>query len=611
MSHAFLLLLPLASFAGCALFLRRAHALAATVSTASALAGAAWAAWLAWSKAEPGAGALWLDAGGFTVTFRMEWDALARLMAVVVTWVGAAIHVYSWGYMRGDPGVGRFFGFLSLFMFSMLGIVLAGNLVMMFIFWELVGLSSYLLIGFWYERASAADAGKKAFLVNKLGDFGFLLGILAVWLALGSVDFLDLQARAPSLAERLASSPIGFLSLGAVALLLFCGAVGKSAQFPLHIWLPDAMEGPTPVSALIHAATMVAAGVYMLCRLFFLFALSPSALEVIAWTGGVTALLSALWAVAQDDIKRILAYSTLSQLGYMVMAVGLASPRAAMFHLSTHAAFKALLFLAAGSVIVALHHEQDIWKMGGLGRRMRWTAGTFLVGMFALCGVPFFAGAASKDDILLVALRENRALFALGALTALLTSFYMGRLFVAAFLGRARGERAARAAENGWAMRGPLLLLAVFSFAFAWRGGWTHACLATLAGGAPEHVPAGVHLFFFALPFFGFAGAWAFYRGEEVDALGRWFPALRRLLASKFLFDELFLWLVRGVQDRFAALLRGVDRWGVDGLGVKGVSLATLCLGNVLRCFHSGSLQFYAFLLALAAAGTLIFGVLR
>jgi len=611
MSHAFLLLLPLASFAVCGLFLRRAHARAAAVSTASALAGAAWAAWLAWTKAEPGAGALWLDAGGFTVAFRMEWDALARLMTVVVTWVGAAIHVYSWGYMRGDPGIGRFYGFLSLFMFSMLGIVLAGNLVMMFLFWELVGLSSYLLIGFWYERASAADAGKKAFLVNKLGDFGFLLGILVVWLALGSVDFLDLQARAPSFAEKLAASPIGFLPLGGVALLLFCGAVGKSAQFPLHVWLPDAMEGPTPVSALIHAATMVAAGVYMLCRLFFLFALSPGALEVIAWTGGVTALLSALWAVAQDDIKRILAYSTLSQLGYMVMAVGLASPQAAMFHLSTHAAFKALLFLAAGSVIVALHHEQDIWKMGGLGRRMRWTAGAFLVGMFALCGVPFFAGAASKDAILLVALRENRALFALGAFTAVLTSFYMGRLFVAAFLGRARGESAARAAENGWVMRGPLLLLAAFSFAFAWREGWARACLSTLAGGAPEHVPAAAHLFFFALPFFGLFGAWAFYRGEETDALGRWFPALRRLLASKFRFDELYLWLVHGVQDRFAALLRGVDHWAIDGVGVKGLSLAALCLGNVLRCFHSGRAPFYAFLLAAAAAATLIFGVLR
>ncbi|MCC7518503.1 MAG: NADH-quinone oxidoreductase subunit L [Verrucomicrobiae bacterium] len=611
MGHAFLLLLPLTAFAVGGLFLRRRHALAATVSTASALASAAWATWLAWAKADPAAGAVWLDAGGFTVVFRLEWDALARLMAAVVTWVGAAIHVYSWGYMRGDPGTGRFFAFLSLFMFSMLGIVLAGNLVMMYVFWELVGLSSYLLIGFWHERASAADAGKKAFIVNKLGDFGFLLGILVVWTVLGTVDFLDLQAAAPTFRDRLAASPLGFLPLGAVALLLFCGAVGKSAQFPLHVWLPDAMEGPTPVSALIHAATMVAAGVYMLCRLFFLFALSPVALEAIAWTGGLTALLAALWTVAQDDIKRVLAYSTLSQLGYMVMAVGLASPHAAMFHLSTHAAFKALLFLGAGSVIVALHHEQDLWRMGGLWNRMRWTSVAFLVGMLALCGVPFFAGAASKDGILLVALRENRALFALGAFTALLTSLYMGRLFVAAFLGAPRGEAAARATENGWVMKGPLAVLALFSFAFAWRGGWAHDCLATLVGAPMEHAPAVVHAFFILIPLCGLLGAWALYREKPTDALGQLFPGLRRALASKFLFDEFYLWLVRGVQERFAAFLRGVDQWGVDGLGVRGVSLAAFCLGNVLRCFHSGSLQFYGFLLGLATAALLIFGVLR
>jgi NADH-quinone oxidoreductase subunit L len=611
MAHAFILLLPLASFAACGLFLRRRHAAAASVSTAAALANAAWVAFLAGAGAEPGAGFPWLDAGGFGVSLRVEWDALARLMAVVVTSVGALIHVYSWGYMRGDPGRGRFFGFLSLFMFSMLGIVLAGNLVMMFMFWELVGLSSYLLIGFWHERASAADAGKKAFLVNKLGDYGFLLGILAVWAALGTVDFQELRPLASRLGERLAASPLAFLGPGAVALLLFCGAVGKSAQFPLHVWLPDAMEGPTPVSALIHAATMVAAGVYMLCRIFFLLELAPVALEAIAWTGGVTALLAALWAVAQDDIKRVLAYSTLSQLGYMVMAVGLASPQAAMFHLSTHAAFKALLFLGAGSVIVALHHEQDVWRMGGLWGRMRWTAATFLVGMLALCGVPFFAGAESKDGILLVALRANRALFALGAFTALLTSFYMGRLFVAAFLGRPRGEAASRARENGWVMKGPLAVLALFSLAAAWGGGWARACLGTLPGAAPGHAPLAVHAFFWAVPAFGLLGAWALYRGAEADALARLFPWLRRALASKFMFDELYLWLVRGVQERFAGFLRLVDQWGVDGLGVKGVSLSALCLGNVLRCFHSGSLQFYGFLLAVAAASLLLLGVLR
>ena len=611
MGHAFILLLPLASFVACALFLRARHHVAASVSTAAALANAAWVAWLAWKGVDPCGGAVWLDAGGFNVAFRMEWDPLARLMALIVTGVGALIHIYSWGYMRGDTGMGRFFGFLSLFMFSMLGIVLAGNLVMLFLFWELVGLSSYLLIGFWHERASAADAGKKAFLVNKLGDFGFLIGILVIWSVLGTVDFLELKSLAPGFGEKLAASPLGFLSIGAVALLLFCGAVGKSAQFPLHVWLPDAMEGPTPVSALIHAATMVAAGVYLLCRIFFLLALSPGALEVIAWTGGVTALLAALWAVAQDDIKRVLAYSTLSQLGGMVVAVGLASPQAAMFHLSTHAAFKALLFLGAGSVIVALHHEQDIWRMGGLWGRMRWTSATFLVGMLALCGVPFFAGADSKDGILLVALHANRALFVLGVFTALLTSFYMGRVFVVAFLGKPRGEGASHACENGWVIKVPLGLLALFSFAFAWRGGYAQECLATLVGAAEGHVPLAVHALFIAVPILGLSAAWALYRGADRDVLITAAPRLRRALASKFMFDEFYQWLVEGVQERFAGFLRLVDRWLVDGLGVRGLSLATLCLGNVLRCFHSGSLQFYGFLLGLAAAVFLILGVLR
>src|SRR5216683_6478010 len=296
----------------------------------------------------------WLSFGpDLKLELGLRLDRLSLLMLLIVTGVGGAIHIYSYGYMRADPGVARYFAGLSLFTFSMLGIVLANNFVMLFIFWELVGLSSYLLIGFWYERASAADACKKAFLTNRLGDFGFLLGILMIWGLSGHVNFLELESW-------VGKHPDGFGALASVAgLLIFCGAMGKSAQFPLHVWLPDAMEGPTPVSALIHAATMVAAGVYMLCRVIFLF--NPPALSIIAWIGGFTALLSAVIAIQQNDIKRILAYSTISQLGYMVMGVGLQGPTQAMFHLSTHAFFKALLFLGAGSVIVALHHEQDIW----------------------------------------------------------------------------------------------------------------------------------------------------------------------------------------------------------------------------------------------------------
>src|SRR5437899_1558490 len=308
----------------------------------------------------------WLNVGDFKVELGLRLDPLSWLMLLIVTGVGGLIHIYSYGYMHDDSGMGRYFAGLSLFTFAMIGIVIATNFVQMFIFWELVGLSSYLLIGFWYERPAAADAAKKAFITNRLGDFGFVLGIILIWSLLGTVKFDELQAH-------LAKTPGALGTASCLAgLLIFCGAVGKSAQFPLHVWLPDAMEGPTPVSALIHAATMVAAGVYMLCRVFFLYGATPAwpealsfmsgltALDVIAWIGGFTALLAAVIAVQQNDIKRILAYSTLSQLGYMVMAVGIHGPTPAMFHLTTNAFFTALLFLGAGAVSHAVHHEQNI-----------------------------------------------------------------------------------------------------------------------------------------------------------------------------------------------------------------------------------------------------------
>jgi len=376
----------------------------------------------------------WLAVGGFNVNFGLKLDALSLMMLLIVTGVGSVIHIFAYGYMRGDSGFSRFFACMSLFTFSMLGIVLATDFLQLFIAWELVGLSSYLLIGFWFEKPSAADAAKKAFITNRLGDFGFILGILTLWFWCSSLNFTDISH---GLVDW--KGPHWFLT--GAGLLIFCGAVGKSAQFPLHVWLPDAMEGPTPVSALIHAATMVAAGVYMLCRVFFIF--TPEALTVIAWIGGFTALLAALIAVQQNDIKRILAYSTLSQLGYMVMAVGLGGPTPAMFHLTTHAFFKALLFLGAGSVIIALHHEQDIWKMGGLRKKMPVTFWTFLVATLALCGVPPFSGFYSKDAILAQALHaHNYALFAIAAFVAVLTTFYMFRLFFVAFLGEPKASAA-------------------------------------------------------------------------------------------------------------------------------------------------------------------------
>src|SRR5881628_2868432 len=412
-----ILLAPLVSAAVITLFTLRLKALSSFISVAAVLVSFVCSCLIFSQSGISAPEFSWIDLGGvFKVPFGFILDSLSKTMLVVVSGVGSLIHIYSLGYMRDDEGKSRYFAALSLFMFAMLGIVLANNFVMLFMFWELVGFTSYVLIGHWFYRDTAADAANKAFITTRIGDFGFMIGILMVWMATGSVVFAEIAPRMATLAGH----PL-FLTI--VALLVFCGAVGKSAQFPLHVWLPDAMEGPTPVSALIHAATMVAAGVYMLVRVAFVIQTSQTALLVIAWIGTITAVMAALVATQQNDIKRILAYSTLSQLGYMVMAVGLASNDAAMFHLFTHAFFKALLFLAAGSIIFMLHHEQDIWKMGGLAGRMAITFLTFLVGTLALIGCPPFSGFWSKDAILALAYERNSAVFALALFTAFLTAF--------------------------------------------------------------------------------------------------------------------------------------------------------------------------------------------
>src|SRR5437868_10203998 len=453
------LFLPLVSAGAITLFTRRLKALSSLISVAAVL-GSFLCSCLIFGQKGPSAQELkWIDFGTvFTVPFGFVLDDLSRMMLVLVSGIGALIHIYSLGYMRDDEGKSRYFAALSLFMFAMLGIVLANNFVMLFIFWELVAFTSYVLIGHWFERDAAADAANKAFFTNRIGDFGFMLGILMVWASTGSVTFAEIAPRLSILTTHPA-----FLTIA--ALLIFCGAVGKSAQFPLHVWLPDAMEGPTPISALIHAATMVAAGVYMLVRVGFLVQTSPVALGVIAWIGTITAVMAALIATQQDDIKRILAYSTLSQLGYMIMAVGLASGEAAMFHLFTHAFFKALLFLGAGSVLVALHRDQDLWKMGGQGRNLFLTFVTFGIGMLALIGCPPFAGFFSKDAILALAYEKARAIFWLALFTAFLTAFYMVRLVVVVFFGKPRSNPARAGREAPWVMIGPLILLALPSSA--------------------------------------------------------------------------------------------------------------------------------------------------
>ncbi len=610
------LLLPLAAAVGITLLALNRPAIAARLSIGAILAAFAASLFLfahdvagrtAWNWLSLGDGqvALMADLG-------LRLDALSRLMLLVVTGVGSAIHVYSWGYMRGERGVGRYFAGLSFFTFSMLGIVLADNFLMLFICWELVGVSSYLLIGFWFERPSAADASKKAFLTNRLGDFGFLLGIILLWAALGTLDFGELE-------QRIGAGATPWLPTAA-GLLIFCGAMGKSAQFPLHVWLPDAMEGPTPVSALIHAATMVAAGVYMLCRVFFVFAVPGSAaLGVIAWVGGATALLAALIAIQQNDIKRILAYSTLSQLGYMVLAVGVAGtaagahPAPAMYHLMTHASFKALLFLGAGSVICALHHEQDIWRMGGLARRMPITFGTFLVAALALCGLPPFSGFFSKDAILALAWERQPALFGLAVAVAFLTSFYMFRLVWVAFLGPAKSQAPDHARESPAVMTGPLLALAVPS---ALAGFWgIDAFLARHYGAAPasetgwlaqfsapfHHAPAAAFGGLTAA-LLGIACAWRLYANRVQDPLPGLLGPTARALRNKFYVDELYAWLIARTHDTLARWADAVDRWVIGGALVKGTQGGIELCGRLLRLAQTGNLQTYSFLFVLGAA---------
>jgi NADH-quinone oxidoreductase subunit L len=549
----------------------------------------------------------WLEIGDFQIQFGLRLDPLSLLMTVMVTGVASAIHIYSWGYMHEEWGVPRYFACLSLFTFSMLGIVLANNFVQLFIFWELVGVSSYLLIGFWFDRPSAADAGKKAFLTNRLGDFGFILGILLVWGVLGSLNFGVLEAK-------LKADPQALGTAATVAgLLIFCGAVGKSAQFPLHVWLPDAMEGPTPVSALIHAATMVAAGVYMLCRILFL--LNGDALQVIAWVGGFTALLSAVIAVQQNDIKRILAYSTLSQLGYMVMAVGLHGPTPAMFHLTTHAFFKALLFLGAGSVIVALHHEQDIWRMGGLRKKMPVTFWTFLAGTLALAGVWPLSGFFSKDAILAqAAAQRNYALFGLAVIVALFTAFYMFRLVLVVFFGKSRSDRSTHADESPHVMILPLRALALFAVIGGFIGIEQVYARQFVADEAVQaltlwqqivqpflHAPVPALCGLLAAAA-GFAGAYLLYAKADADPLPSRLGVISRAMANRFYFDELYEVTVIRFHDMVSVVAAWIDRWIIAGLGVRGTHGTTELLGRALRLVQTGNLQTYAFLFALGVA---------
>src|SRR6202790_333578 len=414
----------------------------------------------------------WIEAGNFRAGFDLQVDQLTVVMLMVVTGVGWLIHIYSTGYMAHEGGYYRFFAYLNLFMFLMLILVLAANYVLLFVGWEGVGLASYLLIGFYFLRKSAADAGKKAFIVKRIGDFGFMLGMFLLFRTFGTLDFVKLFEKA----TPLSADALGHLGTLTVAcLLLFMGATGKSAQLPLYVWLPDAMEGPTPVSALIHAATMVTAGVYVVARSHVLFMHAPTAMLVVAMVGCGTALFAATIGLVQTDIKKVLAYSTVSQLGYMFLACGVGAFSAGIFHLMTHAFFKALLFLAAGSVIHAMGGEQDMLKMGGLSKKIKWTFATMLIATLAIAGIPPLAGFFSKDSILLSAFNKpggGHLLYGFGLFTALLTSFYMFRLIFLTFFGKQRyDEHHVHVHESPKSMLVPLMILAVLSIV----GGWLAA----------------------------------------------------------------------------------------------------------------------------------------
>jgi NADH-quinone oxidoreductase subunit L len=604
----------------------------------------------------------WLRSGNFSIDYSFSLDQLSLVMLLVVTGVGFLIHIYSVGYMWEEGGYYRFFSYLNLFMFFMLTLVLASNYLLMFVGWEGVGLASYLLIGFFFLRDSAASAGKKAFIVNRIGDFGFLIALFLIIKHFGSLDFQQVFAAVPPYAPE--TSGAGFLT--AIALLLMVGACGKSAQIPLYVWLPDAMEGPTPVSALIHAATMVTAGVYMVARSHVIFERAPSALTVVAIIGALTAFFAATIGIAQTDIKKVLAYSTISQLGYMFLACGVAAFSAGIFHLMTHAFFKGLLFLAAGSVIHAVGGEQDMRKMGGLRKKIPWTFWTMFIATCAIAGIPGLSGFFSKDEILWRAYQASWIYWLVGVVTAFITSFYMFRLLFMTFFGEYRG--AARAShghddsrtgvsaphghggihESPWVMLAPLVILAVLSSAGGWIG-----IPGSLAGGnhfdkflAPvfraaipsvnaEHAQAGenappeketegaepkagasTELMFtgisVAAGLLGLFLAWLLYLGrpELPDRIAASLHSLYSAVANKYWIDELYAWILVKPLIAISGIVfwRGIDQGVIDAT-LDGSADGARDLSDQMRHMQSGNVRSYAGWVAIGATAVIAYMV--
>jgi NADH-quinone oxidoreductase subunit L len=550
----------------------------------------------------------WLTSGETRFEIGFLIDRLSALMMVVVTFVSLMVHIYTIGYMRGDPGYQRFFAYISLFTFAMLMLVMANNFVQLFFGWEAVGLVSYLLIGFWYKRESAIYANLKAFLVNRVGDFGFLLGIALILAYFGTLDYQAVFSQAASLSSEMTL----------ICILLFIGAMGKSAQFPLHVWLPDSMEGPTPISALIHAATMVTAGIFMVARMSPLFELSETARSVVLVIGAITALSMGLVALTQFDIKRVVAYSTLSQLGYMTVALGASAYSAAMFHLATHAFFKAVLFLAAGSVIIALHHEQDMRRMGGLKKHMPWTYWTLLIGAISSAGIPGFAGFYSKDAIIEAVQHSTTPghLFAyLCVLSCVfVTATYTFRMVFMAFHGEERFDKRHPPHESPIVVTLPLVLLAIPSVIAGYVVG--KVVFGDYFGSSLVQKPAEWHgLWAYTLhgmmawPFWlaiaGIVTAWYLYRKNLqlpkriAKALGPFYALVER----KYGFDELNAWLFAGgARGLGRSFWRAGDQTLIDGLAVNGSARVVGWFSGVIRLIQTGLVNTYAFFM--------LFGVL-
>ncbi|MDR6945332.1 NADH-quinone oxidoreductase subunit L [Mucilaginibacter pocheonensis] len=566
----------------------------------------------------------WISVGELKIPFAFLVDQLSSIMLLIITGVGFLIHLYSIGYMHDDNGFGKFFAYLNLFVFFMLLLVMGSNYLIMFIGWEGVGLCSYLLIGFWYTNPSYADAAKKAFIMNRIGDLGFLLGVFIIIYSFGSISFAEIFPKAATL-------HIGAAPFFSITILLFIGAVGKSAQLPLFTWLPDAMAGPTPVSALIHAATMVTAGIYMIARSNIFYTLAPDTMEIVAIVGLATALFAALIALTQTDIKKVLAYSTVSQLGYMFLGLGVGAYTGAFFHVLTHAFFKALLFLGAGSVIHAMGGEQDMRKMGGLKGKIKVTFVTMLIGTIAISGIPPFSGFFSKDEILAHAYAHSTTFYVVGVFTAMLTSFYMFRMLYLTFYGKFRGthEQEHHVHESPANMTIPLIVLAILSIV----GGFI---------GVPEVLGGHHELEHFLAPVFEKSNA---LMGEHhLQASTEWIlmavsvgvalialiyayikyakngsvpvadteerPALTSISYNKFYVDELYDMIVRKPLDFLSTFFYNVvERLGIDGL-VNGIGKGTIETSKGLRLLQTGNVGFYIFIMVLGIIAVLAYSIL-